>query len=174
MTGKNSYLTTAKNLYAWLAKLTDSDGLMLDHIDLSGKIERTKWTYNSALTVEAGASLFQITGDRKYLSDAKRTAEAAKARWIDPIAGAIKDEAAFAHHLADAFLALGQVDRGGDWGAVARRSIEFAYSNTGKDGLFGSRWDRYAARDSKFILLWQASMARGLLRAANNHPVPGA
>jgi len=166
LTKDNSYLETAERTYAWLKKLRDADGLMFDHIDLTGKIEQTKWTYNTALMIEAGLALHTATGERLYLDDAVQTATSARNHWIDPETGAIKDEAPFAHHLADAFFVLDKADPGKGWGAAARNAVDFAYQNGGKNGLFGSRWDRYDARSNKVNLLSQASMARGLLAAA--------
>ena len=45
------------------------------YINLSGKIQTWKFAYNSGQMVQAGALLYGITGDKKYLSDAARTAE---------------------------------------------------------------------------------------------------
>ncbi len=166
-TKTESYLQTAKRTYDWLGRLRDSDGLMLDHIDLAGKIERTKWTYNTALMIESGIALFKATGKRSYLDDAVKSARAAKDRWVNPESGAIKDEAAFAHHLADAFFRLSTADHSLDWRKIAENAVGAAFRETQQNGWFGSRWDRYVTRDSGLALLWQASMIRGLAMAAS-------
>lgn len=76
-TGNPHYLEQGKALYEWTRNtLMDStDFLYFDNIDLSGKIQTWKFAYNSGQMVQAGALLYGITGDKKYLSDAARTAE---------------------------------------------------------------------------------------------------
>ena len=76
-TGNPHYLEQGKALYEWTRNtLMDStDFLYFDNINLSGKIQTWKFAYNSGQMVQAGALLYGITGDKKYLSDAARTAE---------------------------------------------------------------------------------------------------
>lgn len=76
-TGNLHYLEQGKALYEWTRNtLMDSDDfLYFDNINLSGKIQTWKFAYNSGQMVQAGALLYGITGDKKYLSDAARTAE---------------------------------------------------------------------------------------------------
>lgn len=76
-TGNPHYLEQGKALYEWTRNtLMDSDDfLYFDNINLSGKIQTWKFAYNSGQMVQAGALLYGITGDKKYLSDAARTAE---------------------------------------------------------------------------------------------------
>jgi len=167
ITQDRSYLQAAERIYSWLAKLRDTDGLMFDHIDLSGRIEKTKWTYNTALTIEAGIALWMATGKKSYLDDAKRSGVSAKAHWVDPETGAIRDDASFAHHLSEAFLALGAVGKSADWRDTAARAVEYAYKNSESDSFYGRRWDGSAVHDRKLRLLDQASMLRGLAAMAS-------
>jgi hypothetical protein len=164
-TNDEKYLRFGVRALKWCSKLQDSDGLFLDHKSLDGKIERTKWTYNSALPIRANAELYRLTKRREYLDEAKRIGHASIAHWVDPATGAIKDEASFAHHLADAWLDLASVDPAGPWSAAAIRAIDFAY-HASSGGLFGSRWDSTGDPMGQRKLIFQASMARALWHAA--------
>lgn len=166
-THKKAYLDVAVRLYGWVRKLQDSDGLYFDNESLEGKIDKTRWTYNSALMIRGGIELSQATSEGSYLTEAIRVAKAARDHWVDASTGAIKDEAGFAHHLADAWLELDGHDRSGHWRETASRAIDWAFEYTrGDDGLFGHRWDRPIAKGEKRNLLAQASMARVLWHAA--------
>ena len=76
-TGNERYLEQGKALYEWTRNtlMDSSDFLYFDNISLSGKVQTWKFAYNSGQMVQAGALLYGITGDRKYLDDAARTAE---------------------------------------------------------------------------------------------------
>ena len=75
-TGNERYLEQGKALYEWTRNtlMDSSDFLYFDNISLSGKVQTWKFAYNSGQMVQAGALLYGITGDRKYLDDAARTA----------------------------------------------------------------------------------------------------
>ncbi|HEY3781009.1 MAG TPA: glycoside hydrolase family 76 protein [Fimbriimonadaceae bacterium] len=161
------FLKTAVSLHNWVEQLKDSkDNLMFDAMSLDGKIEKRKWTYNTALMIRSDLLLYQATRQEPYLTEAIQMAIAAKSHWVDKQTGAIHDEGNFAHHLAEAFLVLEPYDKEGDWRNTALKAIQYAYTNGSKQGLFGKRWDRYEAPDQKLILLWQASMARALWLAS--------
>lgn len=168
-TQNREYLDFATRTMAWTKTLQDTDGLYLDHISLDGKVDKTKWTYNSALMIRANLEFYRVTRKTEYLSEAKRISSAAIAYWVDPKTGAIKDEASFAHHLADALLELSEFDAKGPWRSVAVRAIRYAYNDTAsKSGLFGLRWDKYVTREGRHLLLYQSGMARALWRLSDS------
>lgn len=163
LTGRRDYLDFALRITQWTQRFQDSDGLYFDNQKLDGTLDRTKWTYNSALMIRANLLLASITHDGKYRTEAERIGEAAVAHWVDPKSGALRDEASFAHHMADAWLELARVDPKGQWRRVAERAIEYARKQSGgPDGLYGLRWDRYEVREGRRILLYQASLVRAL------------
>lgn len=162
-TKQKPFLAKAEELYTWTLKLRDTDHLYWDSIDLQDKIDKTKWTYNSALMIRAGLALHTATHKGRYLNEAVETAKAATEHWVDSKTGAIKDEAPFAHHLSEAFLLLDQQDKSKNWRAIAENAIDYAYQHTGKDNLFGHRWDKLPGEKEEAKLLYQASMARALL-----------
>ena len=167
--GSRNYLADAKRLYTWTnAHLQDSDGLYWDNIRLDGKVEHTKWTYNTALMIRANVLLHSVTRDTMYLKEAQRIAKAAEANWVKPDTGAIADGGAFAHLLSEAFLALYSEDNDEHWSAVVVRALTYVHDNVrDQDGRYASPWDqKVIAKLNKVGLLSQASVARAYLMAA--------
>ncbi len=168
ITHEPAYLAAAKRLYTWTnAHLQDKDGLFWDSQRLDDKIEKTKWTYNSALMIRANVIFYHVAHDPIYRDEAKRIAKSATLHWVDRTTGAIKDDASFAHLLADSFLDLYAIDQTGPWRETVLKALTFLHDN-GKDakGLYPKRWDGSAGSDKKQLLLYEASAARGFLRAA--------
>lgn len=63
-----SYLDWARTMYAWVDRcLASPDGLYADHLTPSGAVDATEWSYNQGAMVAAGAELYAVTADRRYL-----------------------------------------------------------------------------------------------------------
>jgi hypothetical protein len=78
ITGQPSYLDWALRMYDWTNRyLLSPDGLYWDHLDLSGTVEKTYWSYNQGVPVGVNVLLYQITHDRSYLRRAMSIAQAA-------------------------------------------------------------------------------------------------
>lgn len=166
-TRKGKYLEFARREMEWLKLLQDDDALFFDHLGAGGKVDKTKWSYNSALMIRANLEFFRATVDRSYLTEAERIAAGSVAKWLDGSTGALKDESAFAHHLADAWIELARDSGDESWRLKANRAIEYAYAKScGPDGRFGLRWDQPPTALQPFKLLYQASMLRALWSAA--------
>ncbi len=61
-TGNAADLQWAISMYNWVRGcLLNSDGLYGDHIDGSGQIDPTEWTYNQGTMIGAGVMLYQAT-----------------------------------------------------------------------------------------------------------------
>lgn len=167
-------LETAKRVYAWTKKnLQDpADGLYWDNIDLNGKIERTKWTYNTALMLQTAAWLHELTGEVVYLEDARRLREASLRHWFDPTKGTLKDEGKFAHLLVESWLELARVEKKplpADVRSAILQTAEFLWTrHRDANGRFGNRWDEESKgpRDN-WKLIDQASAARLFFSAAD-------
>jgi hypothetical protein len=168
-TKDSRYLEIAERLHIWVEQLKDRDGLMFDNVNLKGEVDKTKWTYNTALMIRADLLLYQATHKKAYLDEAVLMGTASVGHWVDPDTGAIHDEASFAHHLSEAFFDLSRFDKSLKWREIGAKAVEQAYSLRDERGLLGIRWDRHEVRDHRMILLAQASMARGLWIAAANH-----
>ena len=79
-TGNNADLQWAIGMYNWVRGcLLNSDGLYGDHIDGSGQIDPTEWTYNQGTMIGAGVMLYQATHNGGYLDQAEATAQKALA-----------------------------------------------------------------------------------------------
>jgi hypothetical protein len=78
ITRDKSYLDWASKMYEWTNKyLLAPNGLYWDHIDLSGNIEKTQWSYNQGVPVGVNTLFYQITRDKTYLQRAENIAKAA-------------------------------------------------------------------------------------------------
>ena len=83
LTGQRDYLTWALRMYRWTnTHLHRPDGLYWDHLDLQGNIEKTIWSYNQGVPVGVNVLLYRVTGQRKYLAEAKRVAAASYAYFV--------------------------------------------------------------------------------------------
>ncbi|AMR32295.1 hydrolase [Mucilaginibacter sp. PAMC 26640] len=67
------YLEQGKKFYQWMYQtLRDSTtGVVTNDVKLDGKQNRTFWTYNTGSLLEAAVMLYQFTGEKQYLQQAK-------------------------------------------------------------------------------------------------------
>jgi len=173
LTKDDKHLETAKRLHAWTkAKLQDSDGLYWDHIDLRGRVDRRKYTYNSALMIRANCLFHEITGEAAWLDEARRIARAAEKQWIAD-SGAISDAGKFAHLLLESFLELHERDKDPHWHEVVTRCLVHLHDKMrNPDGRYPGRWDRNRRALRSVMLLDQASPARIYWLAAREIATP--
>jgi predicted alpha-1,6-mannanase (GH76 family) len=145
-------LAKAKALYAWTKeKLQDPvDGLFWDNLTLDGRMDKTKWSYNSALMLRTAKELSRLRAGGEYRADADRIEKASIARWVRPD-GVIDDELQFAHLLFEN-LDPRKFD--------AAKSIRRLLGSAGTAGLFGTRWGQEAK--AKNMMIIQASAIRAL------------
>ena len=173
ITRRPEYLVTARRLYIWTnAHLQDTDGLYWDNIKLNGTVEKTKWSYNTALMLRANCLLYQETHEKPYLEEAQRLARAAEAQWVKPETGAIADGGKFAHLLCEAFLYLSDQETDPanvtHWRSLVRRALTFVHDHVrDANGHYGDHWDNAVTEPlNKFSLIDQASAARAFLVCA--------
>lgn len=162
------YLARADRIEAWLRRtLTDNAGLMWDKISPDGSIDRTLWSYNTAMMIRCDLERYRQTGDPALLARARRTAEAARDHWIDPQTGAVRDEGHFAYLLVEALAELSAWDK--PWADVTDRALRAAAGLRDESGFFPLRWDRAdppaAGQDGKrpVRLIEQSAAVRALL-----------
>lgn len=164
-TKKSTYLEAAKRLYAWTKKnLQDpKDMLLWDNVSLEGKIEKTKWSYNTALMIRSAAMLAKATGDAHYAREAEEMAAASEKRWF--VDGKIADAGRFAHLLLESWTYVPSEQRR----EKARAALEWLWAQGKNDrGLFGGRFDQPPAKNQgKFELIDQASAARAFFTAGS-------
>jgi len=177
VTGKSEYLDIGKRLYDWTAAhLQGADGLYADSTAVAdGKVDQSKYAYNSGMMIRAACLLHAITHDAHYMFDAHKTARAAEKRWVRPADGAIQDEAPLAYKLCEAFLFVYVEDHDAHWLNVCGRAIGYVHERCrDPNGWYAKRWDAHdvAALDP-IQLIHQASAARAYwMAAAHGVPVP--
>lgn len=81
ITNNKNYLDTALVLYNWMnTHLQAPQGVYYDNIKLpSLKIDSAFYTYNTGTMLQSNVLLYEITKDKKYLTEAQHVAKAAKA-----------------------------------------------------------------------------------------------
>ncbi len=177
LTDKQSYRHTGVRLYEWTVNhLQDpADGLFYDHIGLDGAVDKTKFSYNSALMIRANLLMGAVTGEAKYAAEARHIGESAAARWFKPD-GKVADEACFAHLLAEALLELGREEHDAKWEQMVRKAGDFVWNqNRDAGGRHPKRWDDAVSAGAKLRaaeLKAQASAARLFFRLAANDILP--
>jgi len=162
---KFELLKTAEDLYRWTFKnLRDpQDGLMWDAMSMDGKVEKTKWSYNTALMLRTAMDLSRATGNAEFTKDADAFAEASTKHWIDFSKGMVRCEAKFAHLLVEnlaeyrRWKGLPLIDLQSLMEQILRR----------QSGSLPSRWDKSEPR-SRPELIDQVSAIRAALSVAGS------
>ncbi|GBU06857.1 hydrolase [Bacteroidales bacterium] len=74
---KKEVLDMAKDVYTWLREnLYDSyTKCYWNDKNILGEINKTTWTYNTGVMIQNGVVLYRITGESKYLEEAKISAD---------------------------------------------------------------------------------------------------
>lgn len=157
-----------------LANLRDPfDGLMWDNIKLDGKMDRTKWSYNTALTFRALMlrSILEPKPDKaaQFRIAALKMADAALEKWQDPQSGALKDGGRFAHLLVESLLACDRIEGKTRYRPQVLRALTFLHEQV-RDAAnrYPEHWDKpQTAPLQKCELINQASAARAYFATAN-------
>jgi hypothetical protein len=144
ITNEARYRVWGDKLLDWTLKtLRDpTDGLMWDNINLQGKIERTKWSYNSALTFRALMLRGVLDADKGalYRVMARDMANASLRRWQAPNGG-IKDGGRFAHLLVESLLALDKLENKPRYRPAVLQALSFVRQNVrDANGRYGDAW----------------------------------
>lgn len=156
-------LEWAKRLYDWTnTNLQDSDGLFWDNVDLNGKIEKTKWTYNTALMIRTNIGLWRITKEPKYLQEARRVSDASLKEWVQP-GGGFSNDARFNNWLSEALLMTYEATSDLKYLNAVRRHADFGYRYVRdvRDGGYFNHWNAETrAPDTRKTLIENAGTAR--------------
>lgn len=164
ITRRKKYLDIAQQLYTWVnARLQDPSGLYYDNIKLNGTVEKTEWSYNSALMIRANVLFYAVTNQDSYLKEAERIATASEAKWIDSKTGAfIHDGGVFAHLLAESFLSLYNQDKNPHWLQIVQKGLAYLHANCrDANGNYPDSWSNPVTEPLKTVtLINDASVAR--------------
>ena len=174
-TGDKQYFDQGENLYTWvLYSLRDKDNLYFDNVSVTGKFDRRKFTYNSGQMIEAGAMLYDLTGEERYLKQAQATAAGCYERWFKPMKDGEQEfrmmesgDVWFDAVMLRGLIALYEQDENDTYLQAVNRSLDYAW-RMGRDehGLFGKFLSHRREEDKRSWLLTQAAYAEMSARMA--------
>lgn len=148
----------AEAIFHWTnQKLQDpSDGLFWDNIDLNGRIEKTKWSYNAALMLRTAKDLNRSQPSAALQGYVAKLEQASAERWVRED-GTIDDELPFAHLLLENLETATLVKRCGDLEKIRKSLLAGS-----RKGFFGKRWGTPPAAAEPIKLIHQVSALRAL------------
>ena len=172
------YRDSATRWMKWTEKLIDpEDSLVSDNIKLDGTIDRTKWSYNTAMLMEAKCSDLEAASDSKLRSLFALSQSAAK-KWIVPSTHLVSNPGMFAMHLIEAeyrttdeisrleLVAANQNSASKDWIEPICEAVYAKSRNS--DGLLGEWWNRPPKKNEQLKLMYTASLLRTVLLAKSH------
>lgn len=174
LTQDPKYLEFAKRVYDWTYNtLRDpSDNLYWNDISIAtGKISSNpKWTYNAAMMIMSGVSLYEITGEQHYLNEAVATARSSFSEFTK----VVNDQLFFPSHdpwfnveLMIAFIELSEYDpTSKNYVEVFIKNADHAWENArNAEGQFYEDWTGNS-EGRYYWLLHQAALVEAYGRAA--------
>ena len=176
-TGDSAYLNAGTALYDWTKNnLQDStDYLYFDHKLMNGKIGPAKFAYNSGQMIQAATLLYNITGEKQYLTDAQDIAKSAYRYFFSRTANdsigefpLIKNgDIWFTAVMMRGFYELFLADGNREYMDNYLRNLDYAWEHArdSETGLFNSDWSGDTQDDRKGLIT-QGAMAEMLATAA--------
>ncbi|CAG7654333.1 glycoside hydrolase family 76 protein [Paenibacillus allorhizosphaerae] len=146
-TKDQSYLEWAKKILDWTAKLKSPENVYWDHMKLDGSINKRIFTYNVGTVLHANALLYKITGEKKYLDEAKALAAGSLAHFAKKDASAgvafFPQTPWFNVVLLRGYAELYRVDPAHDRTYIdaMRANVRYAWEHArDQNGLFSKDW----------------------------------
>ncbi len=166
LTGDKDQLAWALKIRKWLgSKLQDTDGLYWDCVTIKGKVEKTKWSYNTAMVIQADLLLYQLQHRPADLREARRMADAGLAYWTDPATGSLQkteNSPRFTVYFCEALLRLYDQTNDRKYVDAVRRHADHGY-RVARDPQ-GGYWDNWKdgshRLDERKSLIENAAAAR--------------
>lgn len=161
ITGDEKYLNESIKTYEWTKNnlMDPTDGVYWDNVNLEGKIDKRKYTYNSGQMIEAGVLLYQITKEEKYLLDAQKTAagtyrffvkEVETKQGIKPF---YPSSPWFNTILFRGLKALYEIDGNPTYVDMMKQNALYAWQNTlDNNRLFSNTWHKESDNKYKWLL----------------------
>ena len=164
----SSYLIKGQELYEWTKKrLQDStDYLYFDNISLDGKIDKSKYAYNSGQMMQAATLLYQLTGRSHFLKDAQNIAKACYNYFFinfipeegEPFKLLKKGDVWFTAVMLRGFIELYQTDHNKTYINSFNQNMDYAWEHVRDEkGLFDIDFSGRTHDDRKWLLT-QAAM----------------
>ena len=143
------YLRQAEQIHAWVCQhLRDpEDGLFWDNIQMDGKVDRTKFAYNTALMIDASLWWHRLTRKEEYLHEATRLARSSQRCWLGWRSRAIEGYAPFVVKLCSAYRHLAEVVGDSRWTVLVSRTAQWVKSLRSLEGDYPEDW--YAERKNQ-------------------------
>ena len=83
-THDRTYLDWAKRMYDWTNRnLLAPNGMYWDHVDLTGTVEKTQWSYNQGVPIGVDVLFYEVTHDQTYLQRAESVAQASYQYFVE-------------------------------------------------------------------------------------------
>ena len=172
----SSYLIKGQELYEWTKKrLQDStDYLYFDNISLDGKIDKSKYAYNSGQMMQAATLLYQLTGRSHFLKDAQNIAKACYNYFFinfipeegEPFKLLKKGDVWFTAVMLRGFIELYQTDHNKTYINSFNQNMDYAWEHVRDEkGLFDIDFSGRTHDDRKWLLT-QAAMVEMYARLA--------
>ncbi|MEG1585497.1 MAG: glycoside hydrolase family 76 protein [Bacteroidales bacterium] len=176
-TNDSSFFYKGKELYDWTVKnLRDTtDFLYFDNIRLDGKVDPTKYAYNSGQMIQAGALLHKITKEERYLEEARQTANGASEYFFYPkneydgINFRLLKEGDiwFTAVMMRGFIELNAIDHNPEYLSDFSHSLDYAWKYIREEnGLYNGRFNPEKKGEKKNLLA-QAAMIEMFGRLAS-------
>jgi rhamnogalacturonyl hydrolase YesR len=148
ITEKPQYLNFAERVYNWnkttLQDPTDKNYWNDIHA-ITGKINKTKWAYNSGAMITNAVLLYKITDDAAFLDEAKVVARASYNYFTTEIPGLGRffpsHDPYFTMHLFRAYLDLYEVDKNPEYINTLIMNVDYAWKSArNSSGFFLEDW----------------------------------
>jgi len=162
-TGDSVFYNRGLRIYNWTKNnLQDStDHLYFDNINLSGKVDRRKYTYNSGQMLQASAMLYRLTGNKDYLEEAQRIAQSAINYFTEAYTTADGKNIRLFKNTGNWFNAvllrgyaeLYRIDKNDQYRSVFRDNLDQLWDHVrDKNGLFSKDWKGLKKDEYKWLL----------------------
>lgn len=166
--GDKDQLAWALKIRRWLGgKLQNKDGLYWDCVTKQGKLEKTKWSYNTAMMIQADLLLYKLKHQASDLREARRMADAGLAFWTDPGTGSLQkteNTPRFTIYLSEALLRLYDETNDEKYLDAVRRQADHGYrfARDPKDGGYWDNWKDGSHRPGEAKSLIESAAAARL------------
>ena len=161
-TNKKEYLDQAISLYQWTKENLEDreDHLYYDNISLSGKVNKTKFPYNSGQMLQSAVLLHKITNDQKYLNDAQAIAASGYNYFFHSSENSTKDfkllknsDAWFIAVMLRGYVELFHVDKNPLYLNNFIDNLNYAWTDLrDENGLFQKDWSGQKTTKKKWLL----------------------
>ena len=169
--GEQKYLNDGIRLYDWLrtSGVQAQNGLYWQSINCNLGIDYGFLGYETGPPTQAAIKLYRITGDKTYLQEAQRLANAMEKEFIKWDTHELRQSGKWGgHDMTNAYIELYEVDHNPHWLNVVAGYLEFLHDNC-KDqstGLYPTDWNKTDGSYSN-SLLDNASVARAYWKMAS-------